>query len=99
MHQRRYSRVELRTKVEQAGFRIQRVTSFISLLLPVLTYSRIRRNSSSDFQLWKELEIKRPLNAFLGTILAAERAMIKKGVSFPAGGSLLLIAKRPVVAQ
>lgn len=95
MHQRRYSRAELRRKVEQAGFRIQRITSFISLLLPVMICSRMKRNSSRDFQLWKEFEISRRLNTVLGRILAAERAMIEKGLSFPAGGSLLLIAKRP----
>jgi SAM-dependent methyltransferase len=99
MHQRRYSRVELRSKVEQAGFRIQRMTSFISLLLPPMIYSRMRRNSSRDFQLWREFEISRPLNALLGSILTAERAMIERGISFPAGGSLLVIAKRPATAQ
>lgn len=99
MHKRRYSRAELRGKVEQAGFRIQRMISFISLLLPPMMYSRMRRNSSRDFQLWKEFEISRPLNALLGSILTAERAMIERGVSFPAGGSLLLIAKRPATAQ
>jgi SAM-dependent methyltransferase len=99
MHQRRYSRAQLRRKVEQAGFRIYRMTSFISLLLPFMMCSRMKRNNSRYFQLWKEFEISRPLNAVLGTILAAERAMIERGVSFPAGGSLLLIAKRPVTAQ
>jgi hypothetical protein len=59
----------------------------------------MRRNSSRDLQLWKEFEISRPLNAILGSILTAERAMIERGVSFPAGGSLLLIAKRPATAQ
>ena len=99
MHQRRYSRAELRIKVEQAGFRIQRMTSFISLLLPFMICSRMKRNNSRDFQLWKEFEISRPLNALLGSILTAERAIIERGVSFPAGGSLLLIAKRPVTGQ
>ncbi len=99
MHERRYSRAELRRKVEQAGFRIQRMTSFISLLLPPMIYSRMRSNSSRDFKLWKEFEISRLLNALLGSILTAERAMIERGVSFPAGGSLLLIAKRPATAQ
>jgi hypothetical protein len=99
MHQRRYSRAELRGKVERAGFRVQRMTSFISLLLPLMIGSRMRRNGNRDFQVWKEFEISRPLNAVLGTILAAERAMIEKGLSFPAGGSLLLIAKRPATAQ
>jgi SAM-dependent methyltransferase len=99
MHQRRYSRAELRRKVEQAGFRIQRITSFVSLLLPFMIYSRMKRNSSRDFQLWKEFEISRPLNTLFGSILAAELAMIEKGLSFPAGGSLLLIAKRPATGQ
>jgi SAM-dependent methyltransferase len=99
MHQRRYSRAELRSKVKQAGFDIERTTSFISLLLPVMTCSRMKRNSNRDFQLWKEFEISRPLNALLGSILTAERAMIERGVSFPAGGSLLLIAKKPANGQ
>jgi SAM-dependent methyltransferase len=99
MHQRRYSRAELRSKVEQAGFRIQRMTSFISLLLPFMICSRMKRNSSRDFQLWKEFEISRPLNTLFGSILAAERALVERGVSFPAGGSLLLIAKRPATGQ
>ena len=98
MHQRRYSRAELRSKVERAGFRIQRMTSFISLLLPFMICSRMKRNGSRDFQLWKEFEISRPLNALLGSILTVERAMVERGVSFPAGGSLLLIAKRPATA-
>jgi SAM-dependent methyltransferase len=99
MHQRRYSRAELRRKVERAGFRVERMTSFISLLLPPMICSRMRRNSSRDFELWKEFEISHRLNAVLERILAAERAMIEKGTSFPAGGSLLLIAKRPATAQ
>jgi SAM-dependent methyltransferase len=99
MHQRRYSRAELRRKVEQAGFRIQRITSFNSLLLPFMICSRMRPTSGRDFRLWREFEISRPLNAVLERILAAERAMIEKGISFPAGGSLLLIAKRPATGQ
>jgi SAM-dependent methyltransferase len=99
MHQRRYGRAELRRKVEQAGFRIQRITSFISLLLPFMIFSRMKKNSSRDFQLWKEFEISRLLNALLANILAVERTMIEKGLSFPAGGSLLLIAKRPATGQ
>jgi len=98
MHQRRYGRSELRRKVEQAGFRIERMTSFMWLLLLPMICSRIRQNERRDFQLWKELEINRPLNAVFESVLAAERAMIRSGISFPAGGSLLLVAKRPVTA-
>jgi SAM-dependent methyltransferase len=99
MHQRRYIRAELRDKVERAGFRIKRITSFISLLLPLMLISRMKRNPSRNFELWRQFELSQPLNAGLESILTIERALIKAGVSFPAGGSLLLIAKRPATAQ
>jgi hypothetical protein len=59
----------------------------------------MKRNRSRNFELWTEFEISQPLNAALESILTIERALIKAGVSFPAGGSLLLIAKRPATAQ
>ena len=99
MHQRRYSRAELRRKVEEAGFRIQRMTSFISLLLPFMMCSRMKRTSNRDFKLWREFEISRPLNALLESILTVERGMVEAGISFPSGGSLLLIAKRPMTRR
>lgn len=99
LHQRRYSRDELRKKVERSGFQVERITSFVSLLLPLMICSRMKRKSSPAFQLWEEFEISRPLNATFESILNVERAMIQTGISFPAGGSLLLIAKRPAAAQ
>jgi len=99
MHQRRYSLADLRRKVEQAGFQIRRMTSFISLLLPFMLCSRMKQDNSPDFQLWKEFEISRSLNTVLGKILAVERSMIKTGLSFPVGGSLLLVAKRLPMGQ
>jgi SAM-dependent methyltransferase len=95
MHRRRYSRVELRTKVEQAGFRIERMTSFMSLLLPPMICSRLQRKRNHDFQPWREFEITPALNKMLESVLKLERMVIRKGVSFPAGGSLLLIGRKP----
>jgi SAM-dependent methyltransferase len=96
MHQRRYSRAELRRKVEQAGFRIERITSFNSLLLPFMICSRMRRKRDQDLQLWREFEISPALNKTLESILKLERMVIRKGVSFSAGGSLLLIGRKPL---
>ncbi|PYJ19410.1 MAG: hypothetical protein DME99_12630 [Verrucomicrobia bacterium] len=59
----------------------------------------MKRTTSRDFQLWKEFEISRLLDAVLGRILAAERALIENGIPFPARGSLSLIAKRPATGQ
>jgi SAM-dependent methyltransferase len=96
MHQRRYSRAELRRKVESAGFQIERITSFNSLLFPLMVWSRMRQKRNQDLQGWRELEISPSLNKILESILKVERLLIEKGVSFPVGGSLLLIGRRPL---
>ena len=95
MHQRRYDRAELRGKVEGAGFRVERITSFVSFLLPLMMLSRRKRK---DRDLWAEFQINRSLNAFFEKTLAAERTLIRSGLSFPAGGSLLLVARKPASA-
>jgi SAM-dependent methyltransferase len=96
MHQRRYNCSELRRKVESAGFEIQRITSFNSLLLPIMIWSRLQRKRDHDFQPWREFEIGPTLNKTLETILKFERMIIRGGASFPAGGSLLLIGRKPL---
>jgi SAM-dependent methyltransferase len=96
MHQRRYSRAELRRKVESAGFQIERITSFNSLLFPLMVWSRMQQKRDQNLQRWRELEISPPLNKTLESILKLERLLIEKGVSFPVGGSLLLIGRRPL---
>lgn len=96
MHQRRYNRAELRKKVERAGFQIERITSFNSLLLPLMIWSRMQRKRDQDVQLWREFEISPALNKTLESILTLERMAITKGISFPAGGSLLLIGRKPL---
>lgn len=95
-HQRRYSRAELRRKVESAGFQIERITSFNSLLLPLMILSRMRRKRDQELNPWREFEISPALNRTLESILNFERIMIKTGASFPAGGSLLLVGRKPL---
>jgi SAM-dependent methyltransferase len=99
LHQRRYRRSEVRKKVERAGFRVERITSFVSLLLPLMVFSRLKRSRSSTFDLWEEFRISRPLNGVFELILALERGLIKAGISFPAGGSLLLVGIKPAPAS
>lgn len=99
MHQRRYSRAALRRKVELAGFRVARITSFVALLLPVMIFSRMKRKSNCNLDPWEEFEISQPLNAAFENIMRAERALIRAGVSFPAGGSLLLIGRKAAAAS
>jgi len=95
-HVRRYRRSELRAKVAAAGLEVVRMTSFVSLLLPLMFLSRLaQRAPDARYDPLAELRIAPWLNRGLDAVLAAERALIRAGVSFPAGGSLLLVARKP----
>lgn len=98
-HKRRYTRKELVSKVEQAGFRVQRVTSFVSLLLPMMMLSRImqRNHVRQQDSIDTGFRIAKPLNKLLGWVLGLERIAIKFGISFPVGGSLMLVATKDAV--
>jgi len=94
-HVRRYTSAELTRKVKQAGFEVIRVTSFVSLLLPFLVLSRFKqRFERKEFDPTSELRINSLMNTGLERILGLERSLIRQGLSFPVGGSLLLIARR-----
>lgn len=93
-HFRRYSRTELKKKLELAGFRIERATSFVSVLLPLLLASRVLNPDDTNEKAAQSLKPSSLVNTVLGTALDCERAAIKLGVSWPVGGSLLVVATR-----
>ena len=97
-HKRRYSRRNLIYKVKNAGFQIQCLTSFISLLFPMMVISRLRWRLYLGMNKSRKYELQQPkiFNIFFKKICEVERDMIKKGMSFPFGGSLLLIAKKNI---
>jgi hypothetical protein len=94
-HVRRYTSKDLVTKVENAGFELLRKTSFMALLLPLMLISRLtKRFSDDDFDPLSELRVGGLVNSILKKVLDIEFAFIRKGISFPLGGSLLLIARK-----
>lgn len=93
-HVRRYTNDELRQKVQAAGFEVLYQTSFVSLLLPLMWMSRRFGTAAKDPEKLSELRSGRLTNTFLGKIMALELAAIRKGLRFPAGGSLLLVGRR-----
>lgn len=96
MHKRRYVRKELLGKVRSAGFQPVFATSYVSLLLPLMLVSRLRRRKGKPGGgEGVELRLPRLANVLLTHVLTAERAVIQRGVSLPTGGSLLLVAARP----
>jgi len=95
-HVRRYTSSELRSKLERAGFTVTQISSFVSLLLPVLAVARLRnRGVASEFDPLEELRMGRAMNAVLDRVMDLERVLIQLGVSFPAGGSLLVVGTKP----
>ena len=94
-HVRRYTSGELRQKLARAGFRIVKMTSFVSVLLPLMMLSRLtRRTDAADYDPLAELRIGALANALLERALDAERLLIRAGLSLPFGGSLLAVARR-----
>jgi len=94
-HVRRYHAPELRTRIERAGFKVLTMTSFVSLLLPLMFASRLtRRKAQQDFDVLAELRLSPAANFVLKSILDLERGLIRAGVRFPFGGSLLVVAQK-----
>jgi SAM-dependent methyltransferase len=94
-HVRRYAAAEMREKLARAGFEVVRMTSFVSLLLPAMLLSRRRKRAeAAQVDALDELRIGRPLNFVLERVQDVERLLIRARVPFPAGGSLLAVARR-----
>lgn len=93
-HVRRYTRSELAAKVAAAGFRVDYATSFVSLLLPVMALSRLRRGGEGRPDPLAELRLPPLLNRLFGAVMALEGWLIRCGVRFPCGGSLLLVGRK-----
>jgi len=94
-HVRRYHAHDLKAKVKRAGFKVLRTTSFVSILLPLLIVSRLKmQKPDPKFDPTSEFRNNSIVNTMFERILDLERSMIRLGFPFPAGGSLLLIARK-----
>ncbi len=94
-HKRRYTRAELLAKVERAGFNVEYVSSFVSLLLPVMLVSRLlQKSAAADDQMDAGFKTGKLANTLLGGVMKIERWLIARGISLPLGGSLLLVARK-----
>jgi SAM-dependent methyltransferase len=93
-HARRYTRRELTQKVRDAGFELLWTTSFLTFLLPLITISRLV-TGQQQYSLDREFGLPRRIDRLLERSFDLERAAMSRGVSFPVGGSLLMVARRP----
>jgi len=92
-HVRRYNRAELVRKVTRSGLTVEYMTSFVSLLVPFMWLSRLRSNNV-NYDPMDEFRIPNWLNRSLEMIMTFELGLLKIGMKFPFGGSLLLQARK-----
>lgn len=92
-HVKRYTRRELADELTAAGFEVVRVASFVSLLFPAMMLSRLLKKDAANVE--GELEMAAPLNKACYAVMRLEGSLIRAGLNFPAGGSLLAVARRP----
>ena len=93
-HVRRYTRHELQQKLSAAGFRVAWQTSFVSLLLPMMLVSRLGGRAGKNPDPFREFRIPRWLDSMLFLAMRVELGLIKIGLRMPAGGSLMMVARK-----
>jgi SAM-dependent methyltransferase len=94
-HVRRYTRPDLVAKLERAGFVVELVTSFISLLFPLVAASRIfDRVTGMGHSPKRETAPGPALNIIFGGVMAMEFTLIRAGARLPFGVSLLAVARK-----
>jgi len=90
----RYTRAELRALLEGCSLRVERATYCNSLLFPLLlvrrALDRLLGREGSDVSF-----LPPPLEWAFARALIAEAALVRAGISFPIGASVVALARRP----
>ena len=92
-HRRRYVATGLRRLVERAGFGVERLTYFNTVLFPLIAGRRLYKQWLGDHR----HDLQRPgraLNILLEGLFSLERHVVPV-VTLPFGTSLFLVARRP----
>lgn len=93
---RRYSKRDLRTRLEVAGFIVDRLTYTNAVTLPITAGVRLAQRFLGHEASAAEISVPvRPVNTALTAALAVE-ALALRVVDLPAGSSLLCLATRPL---
>jgi SAM-dependent methyltransferase len=96
-HHRRYRKSEIAALAKEAGFEIELLSPFNTLLFPLIAgvrlLNKVRGHDSADDAL-----PSRPVNSTLHKLFGAEAGLIGR-LPFPFGVSLVAVLRRPAVAR
>jgi SAM-dependent methyltransferase len=101
-HQRRYTKTDLKNKLENAGFKVEYISSFVFSLFPFMLTSRLLslRPYKTKTHILNKNEFKsgikfpKILNYTFDKIMKIDEFLISKKISLPFGGTLICIAKK-----
>ena len=92
---RRYSKGDLRRRLEAAGFRVTHSTYTNMAILPMIAAIRLKQRWSGHVESQEEIAVPpAPVNALLSGLLAIEATALRI-VNMPVGSSLLAVAAKP----
>ncbi len=92
---RRYSRGDLRFRLESAGFHVRRLTYTNLSILPLVAAVRLAQRVTGHQESEEEISIPpAPLNFALSALLSIEAAALRV-VDLPIGSSLVALAQKP----
>jgi SAM-dependent methyltransferase len=91
---RRYSKADLRRRLEAAGFHVTHSTYTNLSILPLVATTRLAQRLNGHVESQDEITVPAaPLNALLSGLLAIEAAALRV-VNMPVGSSLLAVATK-----
>ena len=94
-HARRYDPNELESKLRRVGFSIEYTTSFVFVLLPIMSLSRLlSKKSGVNYSIEKELKSSFLVDRVLRVLLRFDLLLAKLGANLPVGGSRLIVARK-----
>ncbi len=94
-HQRRYSKKSIIEKLSKMNFSILRMTSFMTLLMPITLFSRyILAHFVKTFNPIDELQASTKFTPFFLLICNVEYRFIQHKINLPFGSSLICVARK-----
>jgi SAM-dependent methyltransferase len=90
-HRRRYTRRILATALARAGLQVERWSSYLVLLLPLLAASRLQKRPAN----YASAALPAHLDRLLDRLTRGETWLTRQGWDHRFGGSLVAIARRP----
>lgn len=98
-HKRRYSQKDIKTKLHMCGFDIKFLSSFLTILFPVVFLSRLLKKRKSIEKvniddITQEFRIPTWINNLFYRCMLMDFWFIKKNISLPFGNSILVVAQK-----